>query len=611
MITVECLGGPAYISPLNAGLVIGPLLAALSLAEFSPHMVLATLRTLNFIADSLSLEHVSVETNEDSLPALLYTEQHLTSITQLLSQGSPSATVQQHIWLAATLITKTCREESQRKLLAQTGVLEALAIRLSSFVLGKECSIVSDNGAIRNWASQDAVSTSTASSKLAPILEAIGTIIQNSKLRAIQFLSAPCFVAVTSRIEMDVVSNHERKANGWNLFPCNPPAHRNTSSNPIETLLPRVPSFHHRVPTAQATNLVPLGIGATSEKPMQTYRTFRDALEVIQSHSNDSTESDENPLISWLIYVARGEGGMTRLMAAWVLAMFYRFGLTHRRRETGLAFLIVPLLVRMLDKDSKISPMIKDPYGISPLRRSEWIIKEQAPAVLAMLAVDSYELQRAAVDAGAIKKLSQLLKESYDPLPAGSSSSLWAPHSTNQDHRDPKGSSSKLGDCGISPVAYHITRMREAVLIALAALASLKDEYRKAIIDNGVVPFVIESLKPSSMASFSSGHPRKSGDETARDRKPLTGDSSAVILAACGAAKFLSRSVSTLRTSLMDAGLAAPLFILLKNPKVDIQIAATAVICNLVLEFSPMREVSRIEHEPLFWSRLTATVGDH
>lgn len=365
--------------------------------------MLATLRTLNFIADALSLEHASAETSEDSLPALLYTEQHLTSIAQLLSQGSPSATIQQHIWRAATLITKTCREESQRQLLAQTGVLEALAIRLSSFVLGTEWSIVSSNGTFRNWASQNGVSTSIASFKLASILEAVGTIIQNSKLRAIQFLSAPCFVAMTSKIEIDVVSNHERKANGWNVSSCSSPATRNNSSNPIETLLPRVPSFHHRVPTGQSTNLVPLAIGGTSEKPKQAYRTFREALEVIQSHSNDSTETDENPLISWLICVARRESGMTRLMAAWVLAMFYRFGLTHRRRETGLAFLIVPLLVRMLDKDSRISSMIKDPYGISPLRCSEWIIKEQAPAVLAMLAVDSHELQRAAVDAGAIK----------------------------------------------------------------------------------------------------------------------------------------------------------------------------------------------------------------
>ena len=41
----------------------------------------------------------------------------------------------------------------------------------------------------------------------------------------------------------------------------------------------------------------------------------------------------------------------------------------------------------------------------------------------------------------------------------------------------------------------------------------------------------------------------------------------------------------------MDAGLAAPLFLLLKHQDVDLQIAATAVVCNLVLDFSPMRDV--------------------
>ena len=42
----------------------------------------------------------------------------------------------------------------------------------------------------------------------------------------------------------------------------------------------------------------------------------------------------------------------------------------------------------------------------------------------------------------------------------------------------------------------------------------------------------------------------------------------------------------------MDAGLPAPLFALLKSQDLEIQIAATGVLCNLVLKFSPMRDVS-------------------
>lgn len=542
------------------------------------------------MADSLSLEHSPVDSCEDGLHNLLYTEQHLNSVAQLLAQASLSLTVQQQISLAAALLTKTCREEAHRKMLAQAGILEALASRLSSFVVATGCYFVR-GGCNPDTATTKNLPAATTKSRLAPILEAVGTIIKDSKPRAIQFLSAPALAAVFPRTDFDATSNYERKANTWNSHFVTSFANRQMSPNPIEVLLPQLPSVHYRGSLAQASNFPPLGAIGPSGKQSQLSRTVSSAIEVIQNQACDVAEDDENPLIAWLIYIVRAESGITRLMAAWVLAIFYRVGLTNRRRETGFALLLIPLLVRMLDKDLKEFVEVTSPYDSSTLRSSDWIMKEQAPAVLAMLAVDSLELQRAAVDAGAIKKLSQLLKESYNPLPTSSSTSLWAPQPLNLDNTDFKASASKLGASGLSPSAYHVTRMRETVLVALAALASLKDEYRKAIIDNGVVPLVIESLKPFNTPSSASDYLKIPVDEASKNRKALTGNPNIVILAACGAARGLSRSVSTLRTSLMDAGLAAPLFLLLRNQDAEIQVAATAVICNLVLEFSPMRDV--------------------
>ena len=582
-------GGPAYVPPLNAGLVITPLLAVLSPSEFCPPAVLAALRTLNSVADSLSLEQPSEYSNQNGLHCLLYTEKHLTSITELLSQASSSVTVQQQISLAAALITKTCHNDMQRKMLAQMGVLEALATRLSSFVVATGCSLGPQNRYVLNSAYPDNPSAATIRSRLAPILEAIGTIIENSKSWAMQFLSAPAFASVFRKSDADSVPIFERKTHARNSPLFNPSTSRLAVKNPIETLLPQLPSLHHRGSTAQLSNFPPLGAIGTAGKQPQISKTFSSAIEEIQSQAFDYVEDDENPLISWLIFITRAESGITRLMAASVLAIFYRFGLTNKRRETGFAFLLVPLLVQMLDKDSKSPLGITSTYDASILRSPDWIVKEQAPAVLAMLAVDSLELQRATVDAGAIRKLSQLLKESYDPLPISSSTSIWTPQPANLENPESKANASKLAAAGLSPMAYHVTKMREAVLIALAAIASLKDEYRKAIIDNGVVPFVIESLKLSS--PISSLNIPKSQIEESQTRKILRENPNTVILAACGAARALSRSVSTLRTSLMDAGLAAPLFVLLRHQDMDIQIAATAVICNLVLEFSPMREV--------------------
>ncbi len=573
------LGGPAYIHPLNAGGVIAPLLDVLSPSEASPSAVLAALRTLNTVADSLSLEYTRRDASPDGLISFLYTETRLRSITQLLSQKSNSLTIQQQISLTAALITKTCQDEFQRALLARSGVLEALASRLGSFVVATGCCLMPVT------AESEIPPPATVRSRLAPILEAVGGIIQNSKTRAVQFLSAPAFAAVFPRTEPDSASANSKRVATWESFNSNSSGNCRTLLSPIETLLPQLPNSHQRASPAVASNYPPLGTIGTFGKQPQTTRNFSPGLEPFET-----TEDDESPLIAWLIYVVRAEKGMTRLMAAWVLAIFYRSGLANRRRETGFALLLVPLLVRMLDKDSDVSPGLSDPYDASVISNHDWAIKEQAPAVLAMLAVDSNELQRAAVDAGAIKKLSQLLKESYDPLPMNSATSLWTPDGNPADTMETKEDSLRLGTSGLSPTAFHVTKMKEAVLIALAALASLKDEFRKMIIDNGVVPFVIESLKPYSMTSVSSANAKATSDGSLMERKVI--NPRHVILAACGTARGLSRSVSTLRTDLMDAGLAAPLFVLLRHSDIDIQVSATAVICNLVLEFSPMREVS-------------------
>ena len=572
---------------MTAGLVISPLFTILSPAEFPPNAVLATLKTLNAIADGLSLEDSPPDQGEDSLYKLLYTEQHLANLTHVLSQSSPSLPVQQQISFSAALITKTCREEGHRKRLAQAGALEALAARLSSFAVATgRCFVEEDSGLTITGNLQAA----TARSRLAPILEAIGTIIKDSKDRASQFLSAPA-LAVFIKRSIDPASGYERKSHLLQSSFSNSFVNRQASQHPIDMLLPQIPHFYYRTP--QITNHPPLGaLGVTTKMP-QLSRTVSSALEgyQCQRQASESANDDENPIIGWLIYICRAENGITRLMAAWVLAILYRFGLANRRRETGFALLLIPLLVRMLDKDVRVSGEAASPYDACKLRSPHWIIKEQAPAVLALLAGDSPELQRAAVEAGAIKKLSQLLKESYDPLPINSSASLWTPQHSNLEDTESNASATRLGAPGLPAVAYHATRTRESVLVALAAIASLRDEHRKSIIDNGVVPFVIESLKPFNASLSGTSIPQPLKDDSPKNNKTLGGNPSFVILAACGTARALSRSVSTLRTSLMDAGLADPLFVLLRNQNTDIQVAATAVICNLVLEFSPMREV--------------------
>ncbi|TKA64617.1 hypothetical protein B0A55_10049 [Friedmanniomyces simplex] len=130
-------------------------------------------------------------------------------------------------------------------------------------------------------------------------------------------------------------------------------------------------------------------------------------------------------------------------------------------------------------------------------------------------------------------------------------------------------------------------RSRQGALQALAALAEKEDVHRKAIVEAGVVPCIFDSLKPfppSYITTTTNSSPR------GHIMGPKDGNTVAVLLAACRAAKTMARSVSLLRTSLIDAGIAKPVFQLLHHADPEVQLAATDVCINLLLEFSPMRE---------------------
>lgn len=100
-------------------------------------------------------------------------------------------------------------------------------------------------------------------------------------------------------------------------------------------------------------------------------------------------------------------------------------------------------------------------------------------------------------------------------------------------------------------------------MIAIAAATLLKEECRTQAIESKVLPHVISGLN---------------------SKQPN------VRLAACQCTKSLSRSVSHLRTSLVDVDVAPPLIKLLYDESIVVQAAACGALCNLVLEFSPMKK---------------------
>ncbi|PWN42663.1 ARM repeat-containing protein [Ceraceosorus guamensis] len=120
-----------------------------------------------------------------------------------------------------------------------------------------------------------------------------------------------------------------------------------------------------------------------------------------------------------------------------------------------------------------------------------------------------------------------------------------------------------------APRDEHLIRLREAVLTALAALAFQRDEIRRALVD-ATSPALLPLIVPS-----------------------LTATDLGIRVAACRLVRALSRSISILRTSLVDAGVAEKLIGMIKDDNEDAEVKqqATATICNLVLKFSPMKQL--------------------
>ena len=105
----------------------------------------------------------------------------------------------------------------------------------------------------------------------------------------------------------------------------------------------------------------------------------------------------------------------------------------------------------------------------------------------------------------------------------------------------------------------------ECALIVAAALSSTNEDNRKHVVDSKLLGLIVESLSSQNVQ---------------------------LRISACQCARNLSRSVKNLRTNLFEAGLSKPLLKLLNDKSLNVQITACATICNMVLDFTPLKKVS-------------------
>lgn len=510
-----------------------------------------------------------------------------------------------------------CKEERHQQALANSGVLDALATKLASFVVAEGLVIPgSEILAARDGLQEHFPQPAPQSASLSILLESISVIIADSTCRAAQLLYSPSILATLPvsqpPIEFPASSSARAAWNAFNAAGLGARPNQLNSLNAIDYLLPWVPLAHLKSSSAQASAFPPLGSSTSRDNLVLTGSSGRhryggsslvswsespSLVESLAPPGTSLTDSEEpdSPLIAYLMLLVRTRTGLTRLMAASVLTHLYRRGLALKDRENSVALLVVPILVNMLD-DAMIPPKGKDDYAEEEAISIDRAIRERAPAVLAMLITDSEILQKAAFDAGVVSKLSKLLKVSYDLVTDDTQTQPWAPQD-EESSGDVDVQSPRLGDDpGQAPLLLHKIKVREATLKAIAALVPFKDEYRKAIVDQGMMPYIVESMSshPGKPLPRSNEKLEKTPVSSPKESNSVYGVNPInVLIAACGAVRALSRSVSILRTHLIDSGVADPVFTLLRHPDLEVQIAATACVCNLVTDVSPMREVSK------------------
>jgi hypothetical protein len=493
----------------------------------------------------------------------IYVRPVVENLAEMLSQPAGTIKANQQISLTIRLLMKTCQEDNQKKLLVDTGILDILATKLAA--------IAAADDAVQDTDAKPSSRDRLPRTCLSDILEAISAIIKDSHFYTARFL----------------YSQSTQQLFGW-------PKDRtttsydeyNASSQPSwDKLIPRVQTM-----TSKSDPYIKSwpALGSHSTATTDNYGRLPN-VEAVQQPSSRSTITDESesPLFIWLMYVARRAEGRERLSACWLLALLKKFGErwplndpSKTTRERHFSYLIIPLVVKMVEESSPTSEHSKKAYASSPAAKEEIrFVLERSPLVLAELVAGNKVLQSAAVDARILPTLVQILKRSFDTV-TKSAKPLWQPRSSSHQVKDPNidPASSMLGRSGLSADVLHAFKYRESVLLALAALAGDQDGLRKLVIEMGAATHIIEAMVPYADSSAAS--------TTAKDGNPES-----VLIAACKVTRSLSRSVSVLRTSLIDHGVAQPVYELLKHPSVKVQIAATEVITNLVLEMSPMRPV--------------------
>lgn len=579
-------GGPAFLAPLHAARAVPAMLGnSFSPLTNPPEIVVAALKALTDIADAAALATPSSCIDVQLLADSVFVPQHIESLNVMLSIASSKHILQSQVMLAAGLICRLCREERHQHALAAGGVLDSLATQLARFAVRDGLVVPgAEELAYSDGLYEVFPEPACSGAKIGPILEAIAAILGDSKYRANRLVNSPTLLAIFPSVKSELHKGPQSQLHAMTAMefilpamPINPSRNQSAAHSSMAT------TDRAESRASSRTSLSRFGSAAIWDSPR--------AQAPGNNGDGSSMEDVESPLIPWLIHLVRTLGEHHRLMAVAVLAALFKAGLGRKSvRETSIGLLVVPILIGMVAKNDKDGPASK-----GPTLAMQRLILEKAPAVLARLITDSEYLQKSAYDCDAVKILTKLLKRAYQPVPSFDQPKYWSPQADAAVEAESSSASAQLGGRGQNPVLAHRIKLREASLKAIGALSAGKEDYRKALVAEDLVPYVVESLcewprKPRQAKERSkdrpSGEPARKGPSPAYGTNPVS-----VIIAGCHVVRMLARSVSILRTSMVDYAVSLPIFHFLTHGDVNVQIAATATMINLVVEVSPVREV--------------------
>ncbi|KAI8810027.1 armadillo-type protein [Cladochytrium replicatum] len=267
----------------------------------------------------------------------------------------------------------------------------------------------------------------------------------------------------------------------------------------------------------------------------------------------ECTTEQGDSSVAVIFKLTREKRPLMKLLAATCLTNLVRTKTLSTDRHEEAVHILLPTIIMLFSEIIPTPASVQPPF---PSKAAPSSSKTHAPLVFAYLVWDNEKLQKTSMDKEAIVKLSQMifcLEEEHGDGTVEEISRAAASAAT--------GASGKSA-LGTGPPAL---KVRRSALLAIAAICYHSEECRKAVIESKVLPHIVAAMY----------HPANVG----------------IRAAACQCTRSLSRSVKNLRTALVDSRISLPLISLLADAAHPVvQITACATLCNIVLDFSPMKK---------------------